>query len=84
MRPRTEATLPPRPNPKTIFVFADGERLEAANYTLDVGFLHLEESGKQRAIALNTLDIKATLAVNRERGIELKIPQSRSEITIAF
>ena len=82
--PRTEATLPPKPNPKTIFIFVNGERLETANYTLDAGFLHLEQSGQQRAIALNTLDIKATLAVNRERGIELKIPQSRSEITIAF
>ncbi len=82
--PRTESTVPPRASPKTIFVFANGERLEAGHYVIDAGFLHLADGGQQRTIPLSTLDIKTTVALNRERGIDLKIPQSRSEVTIAF
>lgn len=82
--PRTESARPPKPNPKTIFVFANGERLEAEQYTIDAGFLHVVTGGQQRTIALGTLDLKMTIAVNHERGIDIKIPQSRSEVTIAF
>jgi hypothetical protein len=82
--PRTEASPLSKRSPKTLFVFANGERLEADHYTIDAGFLHLADGGHERTVRLGTLDIKTTLVVNRERGIELKIPQSRSEITIAF
>jgi thiol-disulfide isomerase/thioredoxin len=69
---------------KTIFVFANGERLETAQYTMDGGLLHFVGNGEQRTVALSTLNIKATVAVNRQRGVEVKIPQSRSEMTLAF
>ena len=82
--PRIKTTFPPKPSPKTVFVFANGERLEVDHYTIDADSLHLVEGGQQRTIGLSTLDIKTTLAANRARGITLKIPQSRSELTIAF
>ena len=82
--PGGASTPPSRPAPKTIFVFANGERLEADHYTLDRNLLHVVVRGQQRTIAINTLDIKTTLAVNRERGIDLKIPQSRSEVFVTF
>lgn len=69
---------------KTVFVFTSGERLVADQYTMDSGLLHLTAGGEQRTVALSTLDMRTTLAVNRKRGIELKIPQSRSEMTLAF
>jgi hypothetical protein len=40
--------------------------------------------GQQRTIALSELDMKATVAVNRERGVDLKIPKRRSEVVVAF
>jgi hypothetical protein len=77
-------TLQTKPVPKSVFVLANGERLEADHYTLDAGFLHVAVGGAQRTIALSALDMKATTAANRERGIDFKIPQSRSEVFLAF
>ena len=76
--------VPAKPSPKTIFVLANGERLETDQYTFEAGFLHLTMGGQQRTIALNALDMKATAAANQERGIELKIPKNRSEVYLAF
>lgn len=75
---------PPKPAPKTIFVLASGERLESDDYTMEAGTLHVTVAGEQRAIALSTLDVKQTLALNHERGIDLKIPQSRNEVSVSF
>lgn len=82
--PRSGRTLLPTPNPKTLFIFANGERLEVDHYTIDAGYLYLEVSGQQRTVALSALDMKTTIAINHERGIDLKIPQNRSEVTLAF
>jgi thiol-disulfide isomerase/thioredoxin len=82
--PRTAGTEPQKPSPKTIFVLTNGERLESDKYTMDGGVLQVEVGGVQRAIALNALDLKATEAVNHERGVDLKIPESGSEVYIAF
>jgi len=77
-------TAKAKPLPKTIFVFASGERLEAEHYEIHATFLHLTAEGRERSIPLSALDIKKTVAVNRERGINLKIPTSNNEILLAF
>jgi peroxiredoxin len=82
--PSSAGSLPPKPSPKTVFVLANGERLEADHYTMEEGVLHIVVAGEPRAIPLRALDAKATIAANRERGIDLKIPQSRSEVYVAF
>jgi thiol-disulfide isomerase/thioredoxin len=82
--PRMQSSRPAKPNPKTVFIFANGERLEADHYTMEAGTLHVVVGGEARAIALSGLDMKSTLAVSRQRGIELRIPQSRSEFLVAF
>jgi len=76
--------VPTKPGVKTIFVLANGERLETDQYTAVAGFLHLAVNGQQRTIALNALDMKATTTANHARGVELKIPQNRSEVLLAF
>ncbi len=81
---RAQNTVPSKPGVKTIFVLANGERLETDQYTVVAGFLHLAVGGQQRTIALNALDMKATTAANHARGVELKIPQNRSEVLLAF
>lgn len=75
---------PTKPAPKTIFVFANGERLEADHYTLDTTLLHVMVGGQQRTIAISALDMKTTIAVNRQRGIDLKFPKTRSEVYVTF
>jgi hypothetical protein len=58
--------------------------LEADHYALYPTSLHVIVGGQQRTIALSALDMKATVAVNRERGINLNIPQSRGEVFVTF
>lgn len=79
-----QSALPAKPAPKTIFVFANGERLEADHYTLDTTVLRVMVGGEQRTIAISALDMKTTIAVNRQRGIDLKIPKSKSEVYVTF
>ena len=81
---QAQNTVPSKPGVKTIFVLANGERLETDQYTVAEGFLHLAVGGQQRTIALNALDMKATTAANHARGVDLKIPQNRSEVLLAF
>ena len=38
----------------------------------------------QRTIPLEMLDLQATLAANRERGLDLRIPENRSEVSVRF
>jgi hypothetical protein len=33
---------------------------------------------------LSAVNVNATIAANRERGIDLKIPKSKAEITLGF
>ncbi len=73
-----------KPIPKTIFVFTNGEQLEADHYTMYSNFLHVTADGQERSIPVSALDVKKTVAVNRERGINVKIPTSGSEVFLAF
>jgi thiol-disulfide isomerase/thioredoxin len=82
--PSARRSRPQKPSPKTIFVLANGERLESGEYTMEAGILHVTLGGERRAIALSALDQKATTALNRQRGIDLKIPQSRNEVYVGF
>lgn len=82
--PATPNVALAKPIPKTIFVFTGGEQLEADHYTMYSNFLHVTAEGQERSIPISALDIKKTVAVNRERGINIKIPTSGSEVFLAF
>ena len=82
--PGGQSTMMSKPLPKTIFVFTDGSRLESHHYTLDETSLHVVVHGQPRTIALSTLDMKTTLALNHEHGIDLNIPKGHSQIFLAF
>jgi hypothetical protein len=72
-------TLPP-----TIFILANGERLEARRFMLTASNLSFSIDRQQRTIPLDMLDLNATIAANRERGIDLRIPADRNEISLSF
>ena len=38
----------------------------------------------QRTIPLSAVNLSETVAANRERGIDLKIPKNKAEITLGF
>jgi hypothetical protein len=68
----------------TIFVLATGERLEARRFMLTASDLAVVIDRQQRTIPLHMLDIDATVTANRERGIDLRIPTDRNEISLSF
>ena len=82
--PSTTDKAPAKPLAKTIFVLAGGEQFEADHYMLGNGVLHVTVAGQDRDIPLDVLDVKTTLALNHQRGIDLKIPTSTNQIFLAF
>ena len=70
--------------PPTVFVLKSGERLETHHYTIIAGSLRIDDQGIQRTIPLSALDLKATIAANHERGIDLKIPLNQNEVLLGF
>ena len=75
---------PAKPRQPTVFVLKSGERIEVRRYTITGGTLRLAAEGKQRTIPLAALDLTASTAANRERGVNLRIPANPSEIVMGF
>jgi peroxiredoxin len=82
--PPDKNSHPGQPLPKAVFVLTSGERLESDRYTMDTHFLHIAIEGEERVIAINKVDVRATEAANRARGIEIKVPTSKSEVFVSF
>jgi thiol-disulfide isomerase/thioredoxin len=78
------STAPLKPRAKTVFVLANGERVESDEYTIDSNGIVVTTDGKKRTIALTELNTIATKAANKERGIDLMIPANRGEIVLSF
>ncbi len=70
--------------PPTIFILANGERLETRRFLLSAINLSVSIERQQRTVPIAMLDIDATISANRERGIDLRIPADRSEISLSF
>jgi hypothetical protein len=70
--------------PPTIFILANGERLETRRFLLTASDLSVSIDRRQRTIPLDLLDLDATVAANHERGIDLRIPADRNEISLSF
>jgi hypothetical protein len=70
--------------PPTIFILANGERLETRRFVLTASLLSVSIDRHQRTVPLDMLDINATVSTNHERGIDLRIPDDRNEISLSF
>jgi len=70
--------------PATIFILQNGERLESRRFMLTASELFVVIERRERTLPVDMLDIEATIAANRGRGIELRIPAERSEIFLSF
>ena len=77
--PAAAKSLPP-----TVFILTNGERLESDRYVLTANSLSVNVHRSLRTIPLDMLDIEATLAANRDRGVDLRIPNDRNEISLRF
>ena len=63
---------------------SNGDRLESSHYLLTVNSLQIEQGETRRAIPLSAVNLDATIAANRERGVDLKIPKNKAEIMLSF
>jgi hypothetical protein len=79
--PKDAAATPQAP---TLFVLTNGERLESQNYVLTSDWLRVEIGRKQVTIPISSLDLPATIAANRERGIEMNVPRDHSSVYLSF
>ncbi len=75
---------PAKPLPPTLFILKNGERLEAKRFLLRSNDLSVTIDRRQRTIPLDQVDLDATIAANRERGINLEIPADPNEISLRF
>ena len=68
-----------------IFIFADGRRFEAQNYTVTDKLVTIKEAHRPAVqFPLDQLNVDATLSENHSRGLDLQLPEGRSEILISF
>lgn len=77
--PTSAKTIPP-----TVFILTDGERLESQRFWLTMTNLSISIDHHERTIPFKMLDLDATAAANRERGVDLRIPADRNEISLRF
>jgi len=82
--PATAKTETSRRMPAAVFVLTSGERIESRHYLLTAESVQLTVERKRRRIAIEALDLRATLAANRERGLDLQIPAGGSEVVLGF
>jgi hypothetical protein len=82
--PRVAGSAAAKEPPPTIFVLASGERLETRRFVLTANLLTVNIDRQRRTVPLDKLDINATLSSNRDRGIDLRIPDDRNEISVSF
>jgi hypothetical protein len=82
--PDTKKSTQTNPLPATVFVLTDGEKLETGRYLLTANSLSLTIHRDERTIPLRMLDVDATVAANRNRGIDLRIPSDQNEISLRF
>lgn len=70
--------------PPTVFILNNGEKFESDRYVLTANNLSVNVHRSLRTIPLDLLDIDATLAANHDRGIDLRVPNDRNEISLRF
>jgi hypothetical protein len=75
----TAKSLPP-----TVFILNNGERLESDRYVLTANSLSINVRRSLRTIPVDVINIDATLAANRDQGVDLRIPNDRNEISLRF
>lgn len=82
--PNTSKNIETRFLPATVFVLTNGEKLESQRYLLTASNVSLTLNRNRRTIPLQMIDLDATIAANRDRGIDLRIPNDRNEISLRF
>jgi hypothetical protein len=82
--PSDERATARKPLPPTIFILMSGDKVESRQFLLTASDLSIKVGRYGRTVPLEMLNVDATIAANRERGIDLRIPTDRNEISLSF
>jgi hypothetical protein len=82
--PGVSNQTPAKPLPPTVFILSNGERLETKRFLLRANELSVTIDRHQRTIPLDQVNLEATMAANRDRGINMEIPADPNEISLRF
>lgn len=82
--PGATAAAAAAPLPPAMFILTSGERIEARQYLVTYDRVQLTVDRQPRTIPLSMLDVNATLAADRQRGIDLRIPSGQNEVSLGF
>jgi len=58
--------------------------METRRFVLTASLLSVSIDRQQRTIPFDLLDINATITANHDRGVDLRIPADRNEISLSF
>jgi len=67
-----------------IFILTDGEQVESRRFLLTANHLSVSIDRHERIIPIERLNLDATVAANRARGVDLRIPSDPNEISLSF
>jgi len=67
-----------------IFILTNGEQVESQRFLLTANHLSVSIDRHERIIPIELLNLEATVAANRERGVDLRIPSDPNEISLSF
>jgi len=68
----------------TVFILTDGEQVESRRFLLTANNLSVSIDRHERIIPIEMLNLDATVAANRKRGVDLRIPSDPNEISLSF
>jgi hypothetical protein len=84
-RSQTQAATHAKPAPPAVFQLNDGRQVKAQRYTISDRFIYVTEARRDTfKIPLQDIDLEATLALNRQQGIDLQIPSAANEFFVSF
>lgn len=80
--PQKLAARTPEPVPEATLIFRNGHSQIVSSYTIFGGAMYFSMPpwAPQQKVSLSDLDIPATTAANRQRGIEFRLPNAPNEV----
>jgi hypothetical protein len=75
---------PAKPQPPTVFVLANGEKLESHDYLLTASSLRIEVGRQRRIIPRSTSSTSKPRSSPTMRGIELMFPRNSGTVLLGF
>ena len=82
--PQEGPAAPAKEQPPALFVLQNGQKVESDRYVLSDKSVTVDVGRQQRTIPLSDIDLNETMAVNRQRGVEIAFPRDSNSLFMSF